>query len=135
MRTVIRDAMLFDGSGSPRRPATVVVSDDKIEQVAEAGADVATGADDRVIDGHGLTLMPGLVEAHAHLSWGSSVEKIYHQFMLPDDELRVATWRNARVLLDHGFTSVFSAGALGNTLEVELRDEIAAGGTPGPFTK
>jgi imidazolonepropionase-like amidohydrolase len=130
MRTIIRDAMIFDGSGAARFPGTVVISGDRIERVTDEAVTIAEG--DQLIDGRGATLMPGLVEAHAHLSWGSSVEKIYHLFMLPDDELRVATWRNARVLLDHGFTSAFSAGALGNTLEVELRDEIAADKTPGP---
>ncbi|MFN3459359.1 MAG: amidohydrolase family protein, partial [Novosphingobium sp.] len=85
-----------------------------------------------VIDGAGRTLMPGMVEAHAHLTWGSSVEKIYHQFILPPDELKVAAWRNARVLLDHGFTSAYSAGALGDGIEVELARAINAGETPGP---
>ena len=132
MRTIIRDVQIFDGTGAPRRPGTVVVADDRIVDIVAADHAIDVADSDLVIDGDGATLMPGLVEAHAHLSWGSSVEKIYHQFMLPEDELRVATWRNARVLLDHGFTSAFSAGALGNTLEVELRDEIAAGKTPGP---
>ena len=130
MRTIIRDAMIFDGCDPVRRPGSVIVLGDRIERVTNDIVSIADG--DQLIDGQGATLMPGLVEAHAHLSWGSSVEKIYHEFMLPDDELRIATWRNARVLLDHGFTSAFSAGALGNRLEVELRDEIAAGKAAGP---
>ena len=132
MRHIIRDVSIFDGSGAPPRPGSVVVEGERIAQVLDAGEAVKPQAGDVVVEGRGRTLMPGLVEAHAHLSWGSSVEKIYHQFMLPPDELKVATWRNARVLLDHGFTSAYSAGALGETLEVELRDEIAAGRTPGP---
>lgn len=132
MRHIIRDIRLFDGTGTLPFPATVIVAGDRIVEVVHGIADVAIGPDDHVIDGDGRTLMPGLIEAHAHLSWGSSVEKIYHAFMLPPEELRIATWRNARVLLDHGFTSAFSAGALGDTLEVELRDEIAAGTVPGP---
>jgi imidazolonepropionase-like amidohydrolase len=76
--------------------------------------------------------MPGLIEAHAHLTWPSSIEKMYHQFVLPPAEMKEATWRNARVLLDSGFTSAYSAGALGETIEVELRGEIEAGRTPGP---
>jgi imidazolonepropionase-like amidohydrolase len=132
VRTIISDARLFDGSGAPLRPATIVVRGDRIERVAEAGEAVEPEAGDTVIDGRGKTLMPGMVEAHAHLSWPSSVEKMYHAFVLPPDEMKVATWRNARVLLDHGFTSAFSAGALGDTLEVELRGEIEAGVTPGP---
>ena len=130
VRILIRDAALFDGTGAPLRQADVLVEGDRIAAVTEAGADAADA--DLVIDGSGKTLMPGLVEAHAHLSWPSSVEKMYHEFVLPPDEMRVATWRNARVLLDHGFTSAFSAGALGDRIEVELRDEIEAGKTPGP---
>ena len=132
MRTIFRDVRLFDGSGSACRRATVIVIGERIVHVLDGEVPIEAGDSDRVIDGAGATLMPGLVEAHAHLSWGSSVEKIYHQFMLPEDELRVATWRNARVLLDHGFTSAFSAGALGDRLEVDLRREIEGGFTPGP---
>ena len=131
MRTIIRDANIFDGTGRAPFSGSVLVEQDRIEAVLPGSAATYVNADS-VIDGRGRTLMPGMVEAHAHLSWGSSVEKIYHAFMLPPDEMRVATWRNARILLDHGFTSAFSAGALGDTLEVELRDEIAAGRTAGP---
>jgi imidazolonepropionase-like amidohydrolase len=132
MRHIIRNVSVFDGSGSPAAPATVVVEADRVVAVAPSAEPIAAQSADVVIDGRGGTLMPGMVDAHAHLSWGSSVEKIYHQFMLPPDELKVATWRNARVLLDHGFTSLYSAGALAETIEVELRDEIRSGKTPGP---
>lgn len=132
MRQVIRNVRIFDGSGELPRPGAVAIEGERISEVARDDAAIEVGPGDQVIDGHGRTLMPGLVEAHAHLSWGSSVEKIYHQFILPPDELKVATWRNARVLLDHGFTSAYSAGALGEALEVELRADIEAGRTPGP---
>src|ERR1700757_3509442 len=105
MRQVIRNVRIFDGSGELPRPGAVAIEGERISEVAWGDAAIDVGPGDQVIDGHGHTLMPGLVEAHAHLSWGSSVEKIYHQFILPPDELKVATWRNARVLLDHGFTS------------------------------
>lgn len=132
MRTVIRNANVFDGTGDAVRPATVIVDKDRIQAVVPRGEPVAFTERDRNIDAAGCTLMPGMIDAHAHLSWGSSVEKIYHQFILPPDELRVATWRNARVVLDHGFTSVYSAGALADTLEVDLKREIETGVTPGP---
>ncbi|MBC2663514.1 amidohydrolase family protein [Novosphingobium flavum] len=132
MRTLIRDAQVFDGSGEAARLGSVLVDQDRIAAVAYGDDALAGVAADRVIDAAGKTLMPGMVEAHAHLTWGSSVEKIYHQFILPPDELKVAAWRNARVLLDHGFTSAYSAGALGDGIETELARAIAAGETPGP---
>lgn len=131
MRQIINNVRIFDGSGDPLRPGAVAIEGERIAEVSWAG-EIPAQAGDLVLDGGGSTLMPGLVEAHAHLSWGSSVERIYPEFMLPPDELKVATWRNARVLLDHGFTSAYSAGALGESIEVELKADIEAGRTPGP---
>ena len=132
MRTLIRDANIFDGSGAAPRLGAVLVEGNRIVRVAYEDGALAGEPADHVIEAAGRTLMPGMVEAHAHLTWGSSVEQIYHQFMLPPEELKVAAWRNARVLLDHGFTSAYSAGALGEGIEVALAQAIAEGQTPGP---
>ena len=131
MRQIIRNARIFDGSGSDPRLGAVAVDGERIAELAW-GEERLERPGDQVIDADGKVLMPGLVEAHAHLSWGSSVEHIYHDFILPPDEMKVATYRNARVLLDHGFTSAYSAGALAESLEVELRSDIEAGRAPGP---
>jgi Imidazolonepropionase and related amidohydrolases len=132
VRQLIRNIQIFDGTGSAAVPGAVVVEGDRIAAVLHDEAAIEAVEADDVIDGHGGTLMPGMVDAHTHLTWGSSVEKIYHQFILPPDELKVAAWRNARVLLDHGFTSLYSAGTLGDQIEPELARAIQAGETPGP---
>jgi imidazolonepropionase-like amidohydrolase len=129
MQTLIRNVRIFDGTGRAPFQGSVLVDGDTIAEIIEGESNAAA---DQIIDGAGRTLMPGMVEGHAHLTWGSSVEKIYHQFILPPDELKIATWRNARVLLDHGFTSAYSAGALGDGVEVELAAAIERGETPGP---
>ena len=132
MRHIIRNVSIFDGSGAAPALGAVLVDGDSIARV-EYGADALAGvAVDLITDGRGGTLMPGMVDAHTHLTWGSSVEKIYHEFILPHDELKVAAWRNARVLLDHGFTSAYSAGALSDGIEPELAAAIESGETPGP---
>ncbi|MDV5825040.1 amidohydrolase family protein [Sphingobium naphthae] len=132
MRQLIHNCMIFDGTGSASVAGAVLIEDDRIAAILPADAAVADIEADSVIDGQGATLMPGMVDAHTHLTWGSSVEKIYHQFILPPEELKVAAWRNARVLLDHGFTSLYSAGALSDRIEPELARAIEAGETPGP---
>lgn len=132
MQTLILNARIFDGSGSPLRMGAVLVDGDRIARVEYGEGALAGEAADRVVSGGGRTLMPGMVEAHAHLTWGSSVERIYHQFVLPPEELKEAAWRNARVLLDHGFTSAYSAGALCEGIEVDLARAIDRGETPGP---
>jgi imidazolonepropionase-like amidohydrolase len=76
--------------------------------------------------------MPGLVEAHAHLSWPSSVERFVPAMALPSEDLILTTARNARILLDHGFTSAYSAGSLSKSVEVVLNSFLSSGGMPGP---
>lgn len=132
MTTLIRNVRIFDGEQSLAGLFSVLVEGGCIAAVGESAGALDAADATTVIEGAGRTLMPGMVEAHAHLTWGSSVEKIYHQFILPPDELKIAAWRNARVLLDHGFTSAYSAGALGDGIEVELARAINAGETPGP---
>lgn len=132
MRTLIRDIRIFDGATLLTPQGAVLIEGDRIAAVDAGHGTLADAKADRTIDGQGRMLMPGMVEAHTHLTWGSSVEKIYHQFILPPDELKVAAWRNARVLLDHGFTSAWSAGALGDRIEPELAAAIDRGDTPGP---
>ncbi len=131
MRTLIRDVSIFDGTGSALKTGSVLVEGERIARVAY-GENIACEDADVVVEGKGKTLMPGLVDAHTHLTWASSVEKIYHQFILPHEELKAAAWRNARVLLDHGFTSLYSAGALVDGIEPELAAAIEDGTTPGP---
>ncbi|HEV7691710.1 MAG TPA: amidohydrolase family protein [Hyphomonadaceae bacterium] len=136
MRFVFSNVRIFDGSGAPAYLGEVLVQDDRIIQVSANGRDAGVAREGAtVLDGGGNTLMPGLVEAHAHLSWPSSVERFEPRFVLPPEEMVMATMRNARILLDHGFTSAYSAGALGERIEVVLRDDINAGWAPGPRLK
>ncbi len=129
--TLFVNARVFDGSGRPLFPGEVLVRGDRIAAVAE-GSERLSRDDVSVIDCAGATLMPGLVEAHAHLSWPSSVGRIFDTFALPPEEHLLVTAHNARVTLDAGFTSAYSAGALGVRFEIALRDEIDGGWLPGP---
>ncbi|MFD0523107.1 amidohydrolase family protein [Paractinoplanes durhamensis] len=85
-----------------------------------------------------------MVESHSHLTFPSAVGHIDPSFNPPLDvsffhhieglpsELARAE-RNAAILLDHGFTSAYSAGSiLPMPVEVILRDKIKAGAVPGP---
>lgn len=132
MATLIRDVRIFDGQAMLAGNRSVLVEGGRIAAIGDTADALDNAGAETVVEGKGRTLMPGMVESHAHLTWASSVEKIYHQFILPPEELKVAAWRNARVLLDHGFTSAYSAGALGDGIEVELARAIEAGETPGP---
>jgi imidazolonepropionase-like amidohydrolase len=122
---------VFDGSGQALFPGEVRVTGKQIDTVAKGDERIdREGAE--VLDGGGMTLMPGMVEAHAHLSWPSSVERVVNAMKLPAEEHLLVTAQNARITLDHGFTSAYSAGSLGERFEVALRDMIDAGFMPGP---
>ena len=125
------NARIFDGSGRAPFAGEVLVAGNRIEAVAE-GASQIRRADARTVDCGGRTLMPGLVESHAHLSWPSSVGRIFKTMTLPPEEHLLVTAHNAKVTLDAGFTSAYSAGALGPRFEIALRGEIDGGWLPGP---
>jgi imidazolonepropionase-like amidohydrolase len=66
-RTLFRNCRVWDGSGVAAYPADVLVEGERIRAVArERGQLEAPGAE--VIEAGGMTLMPGLVEGHAHIT-------------------------------------------------------------------
>ncbi len=129
-RVVFRNAMIWDGSGAPSFPGDALVEGRRIKAVARATGELAAdGA--RVIDARGMTLMPGMVEGHAHLSFGGAA-KTTDLGDIPPEEHVLLTMRNAKTLLDAGFTSAYSAASAKLRLDVVIRNEIAAGLLPGP---
>jgi imidazolonepropionase-like amidohydrolase len=131
--TIFTNVRIFDATGTSPFAGEVVVEAERITAVRRQGEPESAPMPDAVrIDGRGATLMPGLVEAHAHLTWPSSVERFVPGMSLPPDDLALNAARNARILLDHGFTSAYSGGALGKGIEVALKAAIDSGGMPGP---
>jgi imidazolonepropionase-like amidohydrolase len=129
-RVIFRGAMVWDGSGADSFPADVLVEGNRIRSVARTPGQLsAEGA--RVIDCRGRTLMPGLVEGHAHISFGGAVNDS-DLGNIPPEEHVLLTMRNAKTLLDHGFTSAYSAASAKLRLDVVIRNEVNAGRLPGP---
>lgn len=132
--TLITNVAIFDGTGAPLFPGQVLIDNEKIAIVARAGDRIAA-AGCEIIDGEGGTLVPGLIEPHAHLTFPNAIDRIVRNFLPPPEEHAYITAHNAKILLDHGYTSAFSGGATNPRVEVKLRDEIAAGFLPGPRLK
>ncbi|MCX4765153.1 amidohydrolase family protein [Streptomyces sp. NBC_01275] len=132
--TLFADVRVFDGTGRDPFPAQVLVEGDRITAVADrVAADLRTGA--RVIDGAGRTLLPGLVDAHAHLGFGSTVEHLSRRRDEPDEERALLVAHAGRVLLDHGITSAYSGGNRLPRTETAARKAFAEGWLPGPRLK
>jgi imidazolonepropionase-like amidohydrolase len=131
---LFRNVNIFDGSGDEPFAGTVRVEGQRIVNVTRVtrSTQAVDAGDAQVIDGNGAMLMPGMVEAHAHLSFPSSTGRIIRERKLPPEEHLLITAHNASVLLDSGFTSAYSAGSKGARFEVALKKEIDGGYLPGP---
>jgi imidazolonepropionase-like amidohydrolase len=126
---VISNVKIFDGTGRQPFAGQVHVSGNRIAEVTEgAGRQRAPGA--VAIDGGGATLMPGLVEPHGHISFTDGFSLDFTG--IPPEEHMLATVRNAKTVLDCGYTSVFSHASAKPRLDVVLKREIEAGRVPGP---
>src|SRR5689334_940564 len=126
---LITNVRVLDGTGREPFAGSVRVEGSRIAEVS-AGASLPSRPGEPVIDGGGATLMPGLIEPHAHLSFADVVS--YELTRLPPEEHLLATIRNARTMLDSGYTSALSAAAAKPRLDVVVKREIDAGRLPGP---
>ncbi len=129
-RTLFRNVTVWDGSGAAPFPGDVLVEGNRIRTLARKTGELP-GDGALQIDGGGMTLMPGMVEGHAHLSFGGA-QKNSDLGDIPPEEHTLLTMRNAKTLLDHGFTSAYSAASAKLRLDVVIRNEINAGRLPGP---
>ncbi len=124
------DAEIIDGVARAPYTGDVLVEGARIKRVAKSPDRISVeGAE--VVCGGGCALMPGLVEAHAHLSF-TNMQDLFESVRLPVEEHLLATIENAKLLLDQGFTSCFSAAAAKPRLDVVVRNAINAGRIPGP---
>ncbi|MGC2161745.1 MAG: amidohydrolase family protein [Silvibacterium sp.] len=129
-RVLFRNASVWDGSGAHAFPGDVLIEGARIKTIARAPNRLATdGA--VVIEARGRTLMPGLVEGHAHISFGGAVNDS-DLGNIPPEEHMLLTVRNAKTLLDHGFTSAYSAATSKLRLDVVIRNAVNKGEFPGP---
>jgi N-acyl-D-amino-acid deacylase len=64
--TIIRNATVLDGTGSPGRQVEVRIAGDRITDVGHP----TPATSDRIVDAHGLTLAPGFIDTHSHASRG-----------------------------------------------------------------
>ena len=129
MATLIRNGTIWDGTGAAPFAGELLVNGSRIERVQAGAIAAAPGTD--VIDAQGLWLMPGLVEGHAHLSFCGATKNT-DLGDIPPEEHVLQTMYNARTLIEHGFTSAFSAASAKLRLDVVVRNEINAGRIPGP---
>jgi len=128
-RVVVKAGHLLDvKSGKTLADQAILIEGDKIVSVGPTSA-VKTTAADNVIDLSRATVLPGLIDAHTHLTFDPHFGYETLGISIPREALIGA--RNARVTLEAGFTTVRNVAAYGYS-DVALRDAINAGDVPGP---
>jgi imidazolonepropionase-like amidohydrolase len=123
---------VLDCTGAEPFAGQVLLEGESIKDVWHA-QQAPTIDDAQRIDGHGATLMPGLIEPHAHLTFTDCAQSVEMGFIPVEEHLLIAL-RNARRMLEAGFTSCFSAAAAKKRLDIVLRNAIDEGEFPGPRT-
>jgi imidazolonepropionase-like amidohydrolase len=130
-RIVLTSERLIDTErGEVLTGHAVVVDGDRIADVV-ASDDAPTDA--RLVDLTGHTLLPGLMDMHAHLVGADDNGQGYAQLVMRSGaQEAVVGVRNARATLEAGFTTVRDIGTFRAFVDVALREGIDAGWFPGP---
>lgn len=128
--TVLTNARLFDGTGSPVRDATsVTITDGYIAAVSEDPGE--TPANATVIDLGGRFLMPGLIDCHTHLTIHAEPDQGEGEEALRPAVVGHLVGARLRDALGMGITTIREAGALGDTM-FEVRQAVRYGAFRAP---
>lgn len=128
-RTIVRAGRLLDvRTGKTLTTQAIVIENGQIVSVGpDSGA--TADANVKVIDLSSKTVLPGLIDAHTHLTFDPKFGYDRLAISLPREALIGA--KNARTTLLAGFTTVRNVGAR-EFSDIALRDAINAGDVPGP---
>ena len=132
---VLKPARIFDGvTADPHRDWVILVRGERIEAAGPA-ASVRVPSDAQVVDLPGMTLLPGLIDAHSHLLLHPYNETSWNDQVLREPlALRIARATvHARNTLMAGFTTLRDLGTEGaGYADVGLKQAIEQGVIPGP---
>ena len=121
-RIVIAASTILDGKGSVLKNTRIVVEGTKIVAIDPKASPID-------YDLRGLTVLPGWIDAHDHITWSFGKDG---KNAGPGETTQDAAYRsaaNAWATLIAGFTTIQSVGS---PTDLPLRDAIARGELPGP---
>ncbi len=129
-RTLVRAGHVLDvKTGKLSDAQTIIVVGDTIQSIA-ATAQVTAETGDAVVDLGGMTVMPGLIDVHTHVTMNTDFDP-FRELTSTDAKEAINGVVNARTTLMAGFTSIRNVGASDYT-DVDLRDAINSGQVAGP---
>jgi imidazolonepropionase-like amidohydrolase len=128
---IVLPGRLLDPAASEVRTGRAIVVEGGRIADEIAAADVPDGP--ARLDLSGLTLLPGLLDLHSHLAGDEEQGQGYASLVMGNGAHdAVIGVRNARLVLEAGFTTVRDVGSFRAFTDVELRHGIEQGWFPGP---
>lgn len=100
------------------------------ERITAVGANLAIPAGAEIIDLANMTVLPGLIDSHTHLTFAPGIGGLSILTQSASRQALIGA-KNARITLMAGFTTVRNLHAKGYS-DIALRDAINAGDVPGP---
>lgn len=107
MKVLVKNVSLFDGINEVVKPGCFISVEDGV--VTEIACQQDSGAEyDQVIDAAGYTVIPGLIDAHTHISFSDTFKAMDN---MTSEEVAVRSTVIARQMLERGFTTVRDVGS------------------------
>jgi imidazolonepropionase-like amidohydrolase len=128
--TAIKAGRLIDtDAGTTLTDQVILIRDGRVTAV---GGGLAIPADARVIDLSAMTVLPGLIDCHTHLTDSASEVDPLDELKTTAAEKAFGSIPHARKTLEAGFTTVRDVGTYRAFVDLALRDAINRGEVEGP---
>ena len=134
MLTLLKNALMIDGLGNSFAKGWLLINNRIIESLGINGRPLPFETQDKgrkIVDLAGMTLMPGLIDAHVHLTLDGSPNAVRQVESDSPFVVALKAAKHVRDTLKAGFTTVRDAGGRGH-LNLEIRDAVDSGLVPGP---
>ncbi len=125
----VRTGTLIDGTGHAPIPGAIVLI--KGNRIAAVGADVAIPKDAQVIDLRPLTVLPGFIDTHTHITTDRSGGPRLDRYEATGGDYAISGVVNARQMLMAGFTTIRDLGAP-ELADLAVKRAVERGSIPGP---
>lgn len=129
--TAIVNGQIIDGTGAAAIPkGLVLIEGDKISYVGD-GKGVSIPRDAKIVDAAGASVMPGLMDAHVHISLNSPSDLVREVLSRPLGQVAFEVARNLRETVAGGVTTIRTVSDLAH-LDIAAKDSIKKGVMVGP---